>query len=554
MAEYIVSDTNLTLIADAIREKGGTSASLEFPDEFISAIEDIETGSSGGSSSTQQNDVKFIDYDGTVLFRYAINEFQELSAMPPNPVHEGLTSQGWNWTLADAKAQLTAMPDAGLTIGQMYITDDGKTRIYCRFDDMTKSPFLQIAVNGTVVVDWGDGSSTDTITGTSLDSTATYIQHQYTTSGEYVIQLTVTNGEIAFLGNQTSSYIFRRNTTSNNNNEPYLNCIRSIQLGLNASMNRNSFRCCRSLASITIPNGATRIASASFINCPALSSITIPSSVTSIGDGMFTSCASLSLVAIPNSVTSIGASAFSYCYSISHITIPSGVTSISYSAFQHCVSLSSIILPDGITSLEHDLFSFCQSLSSINIPDGVTSIENGVFSSCCSLSSVVIPSGVTKFGNSAFSGCTALSSITIPENVKAINTTVFSNCSSLSSITIPNGVTSIGSQAFNGCYSLSSVTIPDGVISIESNAFTNCQSISHITIPSSVTSIATSAFSGSRLFELHFRGTTPPTVASSNAFYSLPTDCVIYVPAGSIEAYTTATNYPSSSTYTYIEE
>ena len=44
MADYIVTDTELTSIADAIRAKGGTSAELEFPSEFVSAIGDIETG------------------------------------------------------------------------------------------------------------------------------------------------------------------------------------------------------------------------------------------------------------------------------------------------------------------------------------------------------------------------------------------------------------------------------------------------------------------------------------------------------------------------------
>jgi len=48
MANYKVSDTDLTSVASAIRTKGGTSASLSFPDGFISAIGDIPTG--GGST------------------------------------------------------------------------------------------------------------------------------------------------------------------------------------------------------------------------------------------------------------------------------------------------------------------------------------------------------------------------------------------------------------------------------------------------------------------------------------------------------------------------
>ena len=50
MANYIVSDTNLTAVANAIRTKGGTSEQLEFPDDFVSAIGDIQTG--GGGTDT----------------------------------------------------------------------------------------------------------------------------------------------------------------------------------------------------------------------------------------------------------------------------------------------------------------------------------------------------------------------------------------------------------------------------------------------------------------------------------------------------------------------
>lgn len=44
MADYLVTDTELTSIADAIRTKGDTSADLSFPIEFISAIQSIQTG------------------------------------------------------------------------------------------------------------------------------------------------------------------------------------------------------------------------------------------------------------------------------------------------------------------------------------------------------------------------------------------------------------------------------------------------------------------------------------------------------------------------------
>lgn len=44
MAEYLTTDIELTLVADAIRAKGGTSAALAYPTEFVAAISAIPTG------------------------------------------------------------------------------------------------------------------------------------------------------------------------------------------------------------------------------------------------------------------------------------------------------------------------------------------------------------------------------------------------------------------------------------------------------------------------------------------------------------------------------
>ena len=51
MADYLVIDTELTDVADAIRTKGGTSAALEWPDGFVDAIDAI--GGGGGGATTQ---------------------------------------------------------------------------------------------------------------------------------------------------------------------------------------------------------------------------------------------------------------------------------------------------------------------------------------------------------------------------------------------------------------------------------------------------------------------------------------------------------------------
>ena len=44
MTEYLTNTTDLTKIASAIREKGGTSDLLVYPDGFVTAIGNIQTG------------------------------------------------------------------------------------------------------------------------------------------------------------------------------------------------------------------------------------------------------------------------------------------------------------------------------------------------------------------------------------------------------------------------------------------------------------------------------------------------------------------------------
>lgn len=47
MAEYLVQDKSLTAIANAIREKGGTTAPLSFPAGMAEAVRNIQSGGGG---------------------------------------------------------------------------------------------------------------------------------------------------------------------------------------------------------------------------------------------------------------------------------------------------------------------------------------------------------------------------------------------------------------------------------------------------------------------------------------------------------------------------
>ena len=418
-------------IAAAITDKGVTTAADATFQQMANNILDIHTG---GGTPVSPSDVNFYDYDGTLLYSYTIAEANLLAELPQPPMHDGLTFQGWNYSLESVQTTTRRMD-----VGATYITSDGKTRLYISVPANSEpglTPprnqvplyFRQNVANG-VTIDWGDSSPAETLSGTGVVNTT----HTYETAGDFVISLSPVDGCELELRTGSSSYCVMGST--GNNGKVYCNMLKRVEVG--------------------------------------------------------------------SSVTSIGGNAFYNCYSLSSVVIPDGVTSIGGNAFNNCYSLSSVVIPDGVTSIEGNAFYWCYSLSSVVIPDGVTSIEGNAFYSCYSLSSVVIPDGVTSIKN------------------------YFYNCYSLSSVVIPDGVTSIGDYAFNSCYSLSSVVIPDSVTSIGASAFRYCYGIK----------------------EYHCKPLTPPTLSNTNAFSGIPSDCIIYVPVGSLGAYKTATNWATYASY-----
>lgn len=477
MADRIIQTETLTGIANAIRSKTGSSANISVAD-FPSEIANIPTG---GGEPVTPSDVNFYDYDGSLVYAYSAQDFASLTEMPTNPTHTGLIAQGWNWSLSTAKAYVATY--GKLHMGQMYTTDDGKTRIYIKLESGRLSPYLGIAVNGTAVIDWGDGT-TDTVTGTST-STIINTQHIYPSAEKYIISVDVITGTMAIRGDNTNGSKLMWKNSTGVQNRVYQNAIQRIEIGDNCIIGDTGLFGCHSLKSITLPN-----------------------SITSIGWGAFQNCFNLTSITIPNSITSIANGIFWCCYSLVSAMIPHGVTSMAQSVFYACHSLVNVTIPDSVATMGNEVFSACRALEKVIIPDGVTVIPIQLFYGCYSLEEVVLGSGVTSIGNNAFNACNALARIIIPDTV-----------------------TTIGNGAFGYCYSLPNITIPNSITSIGSSAFTDCTSLGYI----------------------KFTNTTPPTVGASNAWTNVPTDCVIYVPTGSLTAYTTATNYPSSSAYTYVE-
>ena len=385
---------------------------------------------------------------------------------------------------------------------------DGNTHLWVNLDEYRKSPTLGVCVNGTVSVDWGDGTAPSILTGTTAEyvdsNSVKWASHNYAAGGDYIITLIV-DGELGFWGETGNYYSFllRASKSNHNGNSHYISRIINVEFG----------------------NGISNLAGYVLGGCRSLRNVVIPETITKIGIGSFYHCASLKSIHLPNSLTEIGKYAFQYCSSLEEINIPDKVVNVGQSAFSDCRRLRKVKLPDELVNIESYTFSGCSCLEEINIPKKLTTIGDKAFSSCVFLKSIHLPDGVTEIGTNAFYQCNLLEEINIPDGITSIKDYTFYMCYQLRNIIIPKTVTTIGNYAFLYCYPVTNIKFPKSVISIGSSAFMG--------------------LSGCILYDFTEHEVVP-TLASSSIFEYMSPDCKIRVPAALVDEWKAATNW---STY-----
>lgn len=166
--------------------------------------------------------------------------------------------------------------------------NDGNTHIWITLTEGRTSPMLGICPNGTVTVDWGDGTPLDTLTGTSLNTVQWTPIHEYAKPGDYVITLVVVDGYMNFYGDSYGSYLLRYSADSDDRNRTYLCTITRVEMGERVErVNNRSFYWMCALRSVSIPSGISNINSNAFEDCQSITIINIPSSVNYIGESAF---------------------------------------------------------------------------------------------------------------------------------------------------------------------------------------------------------------------------------------------------------------------------
>lgn len=363
--------------------ENGTYEAPNGVDGYSPVTVNVAAGGGSGGSGVPEKDVNFYDYDGTCLYAYTVAEAQEMSELPALPEREGLICQGWNYDLDSIKSS-----NGKVTVGATYTTDDGTTRIYIHLEEGRTSPMLGVCPNGTVTVDWGDGTEPDTLTGTSTTGVQWTPNHEYAMPGDYLITLTV-EGTMALYGTSSTNAnaaILRQTAAGDSRNKVYQNAVRKIELG----------------------DGVTGIGIYALAECASLRSITIPNSVTSIGNQAFRRCRAIKFVVIPNSgKTELGGSVLYECSSLVSASFPCGIQTIPENSFYMCYSLSFFAIPNGVVIIGYNAFANCKALSSVTIPNSVATVGPTAFDETHALSYVLFPKSVTTINQNAFADCGA---------------------------------------------------------------------------------------------------------------------------------------------------
>ena len=356
--------------------------------------------------------------------------------------------------------------------------------------------------------------------------------------------------------------------------------LTSLQFPSNlTSIGDSAFAGCKGLTSLQFPSGLTFIGVAAFLGCTSLTSLLFPSSLTSINSRAFENCTSLVSLQLPSGLTSIGSAAFAYCSGLTSLQFPSGLTSIGVRAFQNCTGLTSLELPSGLTKIEEGAFWGCSNINSIYaympdplLFDGEAKDFPTCFNENCTLyvpkksyTAYIVAPGwgdfktIAKFNpdlirdwvtkNVAQAGTLSTVIGEDKENITKLKLTGNLNDTdvqyleemireaALQELNLKDAqLYTIEILRFSYCKNLTSLVLPDVLQRIEKGAFGGCTGLTTISLPAGLEYMYGAFHGCTGLTSVYANMPTP--LQDAYSFEGVDkSDCILYVPEGSLAAY-----------------
>ena len=530
-------ETDITNAYNAVNTKGGTIPTYKNTENLQSAINSIPTGitptgtiniTENGTYDvtnyataevqtlvTQQMDdvddggVVFINYNGDVLYQYNTANMQLATELPALPNNEGFKDETWNWTLAEIKAHLTAYPNSTLTVGVNLVPTDEKTHVFYEVREDTKTIYTCFGLRGTATIEWGDGSSSSTVTGTNINRQY-YTPHTYSTAGTYEIKISV-SGSMRLFGNNMAGIIITYADNSaiapgNQNqglNYYYSSGVKKLWVGKNVANITDAYALSFvNIQEISLPNNLV---------CESISTL-------------YYNCVCKGLV-IPKPTNKIEGMTLTFNNAIEYFSLTPTITSINTgSVMSHLTKLKYFTLTGSMTALPTTFLGTICEMRNLTIPNTITSIPNNFCTNIYSIQSIKIPSSVTTIGS-----------------------TIFTNGYSCRKLDLSNltAVTKIQGSSFTSLAACEEVKLPPNLQTIGTSAFTTTRVLTKIKFPTSLTSIGNYAFQSSQAMQLvDFRGfTSIPSLGGTSTFAASNTKMQIVVPDSLYSTWIKTTNW-----------
>ena len=333
------------------------------------------------------------------------------------------------------------------------------------------------------------------------------------------------------------------------------------------------------MKSVQIPSAVKAIGGEAFSECTGLTSLELPSGLTMIVDGAFSGCSSLTSVSLPSGLPQIPYRTFAGCYSLKSVQLPSDVKTIGNEAFRECTGLTSLELPSGLTKIEEGAFSGCSNIVSIYayMPDPSLFDGDGkdfptCFNENCTLyvpkksyTAYIVAPGwgdfktIAKFNpdlirdwvtkNVAQAGTLSTVIGEDKENITKLKLTGKLNDTDvqyleemireavLQELNLKDALLyTINVCRFGDCKNLTSLVLPDVLQRIEKGAFGNCTGLTTISLPAGLEYMYGAFHGCTGLTSVYANMPTP--LQDAYSFEGVDkSDCILYVPEGSLAAY-----------------
>ena len=125
-----------------------------------------------------------------------------------------------------------------------------------------------------------------------------------------------------------------------------------------------------------VPENITRLEKECFKDCINLTSITLHDKITYIGDACFQNCPKLKEIIIPDSVEYLGHSCFKDCINLTDVKLGNGFDTLHRHTFYNCKLLTKVVIPNSVKKYEEDgnIFDGCYNLQTIILSDNCNDI------------------------------------------------------------------------------------------------------------------------------------------------------------------------------------